>query len=457
MRKAGVPFIRRGARSRTARLLVFLLLFFVCSYSQAHSDSLNPLNLPEVRRVESGIQTLRRLRFTKPVSVVIDTQDQAEQVMAAEVARDHTDEALRISGRVGILVGLYPSGMNLKGATLKLLKNQVAGFYDFDSRKMILVRGVADVGLWNRGAQLGTGHDPVGEMLLAHELTHALQDQNFGIGRMLDAVKDDDDRELALKSVAEGDATLAGFAYAEGGMSDGVIDSLLSRLAAMPGKFAAETRGTPRGLSVPLIFQYVRGVRFVGEAYRRGGWTAVDALYRNPPESTRQIIDPSLYFDHPEPPVLVKIAGYGKVLKGWIKLDGDTYGELMLRVILERAFGKKAPETALAQQWAGDRMAVLRKGDALTVLWLIAMTDQHSAKAFASAYEHVLARSAGSGTPWRVGRRSSVVLIVIGPGAERFAQLGRAIWKASSVGHTSPLRSTSLKSPPITGQNLRRD
>jgi hypothetical protein len=434
MRKPRASFAFRRQRLRIGRLLVFLLAFFGCSYSQVHSGS---LNLSEVRQVESGIQALRRLTFTRPVPVVIDTQDQAEQVMAAEVKRDHTDEQLRISGQVGVLVGLYPGGIDLKGTTLKLLRNQVAGFYDFDSKKMILVRSLADVGLWGPGA-FSAGHDPVGEMLLAHELTHALQGQHFGIGAMLDGIKDNDDRELALKSVAEGDATLAGFAYAKGGMSDALVDSLLSRLADMRKEFAAETKGTPRGLSIPLIFQYVQGVRFVGEAYRRGGWAAVDALYRKPPESTRQIIDPSLYFDHPKPAARVTLAGYGKILKGWIKFDGDTYGELLLRVILERAFGEHAPETALAKRWAGDRMIVMRKGNAITVLWLLAMSDDDSAKAFASAYERVLARSAGPDRPWRVDRRSNAVLAAIGPGASHFAQLGPAIWKASSVGGAAP-------------------
>ena len=125
--------------------------------------------------------------------------------------RDYTDNRLEADWVAGALTGLYPAGLDLKAESLKLLKSQVAGFYDPHGKEMVLVEGGADVGVWNNAAQFMIQRDVVGEMLLAHELTHALQDQNFDLESSLDKVKDNDDRALALKSVAEGDATHRGF------------------------------------------------------------------------------------------------------------------------------------------------------------------------------------------------------------------------------------------------------
>ncbi len=422
-----------------AALTLCLLAICGCTYAPVHIGSVNrsAVNRSEEQQVGRGIQVLRGLRFTASVPVVVETQEGAQHIMAAEVARKHSDEELRVGGQVGALIGLYPEGIDLKPATLKLLKSQVAGFYDPHAKELILVRGVVDIGFFNGAPEFGRS-DSIGEMLLAHELTHALQDQHFGIEKMLAQAEDDGDRSLALKAVAEGDATLAGFAYVKGRMDESVLDSVLSRLAALPKTLERESANTPEALSAPLIFQYSQGVRFVGEAFRRGGWPAVDALYRNPPQSTRQIIEPALYFDHPVLPAQIHVAGYQKILRDWTKADEDTYGEVLLRVILERNLGKDAPQVRLAERWAGDRLLVLKKGNTLTVLWLLAMTDRGSAEAFATAYARILEQVLGARTQYRVGHKSDVVLVVIGPGASRFGELEPAIWKKSRIERAAP-------------------
>ena len=254
-----------------------------CAYALLSGDTVNSR---KAASIESGIQDLRQLRFKHPVPLVVKTPDEAQAMMEADLMRDYTDNRLEADAVAGALTGLFPAGLDLKAASLKLLKSQVAGFYDPHGKEMVLVEGGDDLGIWNSAAQFMIQRDVVGEMLLAHELTHALQDQNFDLESSLDKVKDDDDRTLALKSVAEGDATISGFAYAVGRMDDSTADALANNLKQLPQALEAQAPNTPEGLSVPLLFQYSDGVRFVAEAYRRGGWPAVDALYRKPPESS---------------------------------------------------------------------------------------------------------------------------------------------------------------------------
>jgi hypothetical protein len=406
-----------------------------CAYALVHGGT---VDVAKADQVKSGIQKIRELNFKFPVPLVVKTPDEAERIMIAEIARDHSDEDLRIGGLTGAMTGLFPPGMDLKGETLKLLRSQIAGFYEPREKQMVLVEEKGDFGLWNGAAQFVTHRDLAGEMLLAHELTHALQDQAFGIDAMLKKVKDNDDRSLALKSVAEGDATLAGFAYIAGRLTNTSIDAVNSKLANLPEAFNAESGDVPEGLSTPLLFQYSGGTRFVGEAWHRGGWAKVNALYANPPASTQQIMQPELYFDHPSPPARITIAGYADVLKGWKQVDDDTYGELLLGVILKRNLAARAPALGTLPNWAGDRILVFEKGKALTLLWIIAFRKDASAVQFAQAYSGILDHLRGENNPHRVEARSATVLIVIGQGPANLAQLASDLWKSSKVDRVVP-------------------
>ena len=176
---------------------------------------------------------------------------------------------------------------------------------------MVLVEGRRESWPLEQHHGVHVQRDVVGEMLLAHELTHALQDQNFDLESSLDKVKDDDDRSLALKSVTEGDATMRRVrlrGQGAGRHHRSIPSPTICK--QLPQALEAEAPGTPEGLSVPLLFQYSEGVRFVAEAYRRGGWSAVDALYRKPPQSSHQILHPALYFDGSAPVPRIDLAGY---------------------------------------------------------------------------------------------------------------------------------------------------
>jgi hypothetical protein len=420
-----------------------------CAYALVHNGTVNSAH---AAKVEAGIQQLRQLDFKAKVPLVIKSQDEAERIMVAEIARDHSDEDLRIGGLSGAMTGLFPPGIDLKGETLKLLRNQIAGFYEPHDKQMVLVENNVDLGFWNGAAQFVTQHDLVGEMLLAHELTHALQDQHFGIDKMLERVKDNDDRSLALKSVAEGDATLAGFGYVAGGLDNANVDLIVSRLSGLQATFDSQYKDVPEGLSTPLLFQYSAGARFVALAWHRGGWARVDALYANPPASSQQIMHPELYFDRPSPPARITLAGYRNLLQGWQQVDDDTYGELLIGIILKRNLPPHAPALTLPPNWAGDRILTLKKGHALTLLWMIAFRNAAAAERFAPVYSGILDRLPAENNPHRVEARSAAVLIVIGQGAGNLPALTSAIWKSSEILRISPAvtaKPAAASGPPL--------
>ena len=384
--------------------------------------------------IEAGVARIRELDFNRQVPLVVNSPDQAQQTIIAQIARDHSDEDLRIGGESGAMTGLYPPHIDLKGQTVELLRDEVIGFYNPDTKQMVLIQP-PHKHAWFNAKGLGPG---MNAMVLAHELTHALQDQHFDIEQMMHRVRDNDDQTLALKCVAEGDATLAGFGYVAGRLKSADVGLLVSQLDALPASLAVRRHEIPLAVTVPMLFQYSGGSRFVAEAWRRGGWAAVDQLYRNPPRSSQQIMQPELYFDHFTPPVDIELMGYENLLTGWKKVDDDTYGELLLKLILQRNLPPHAAAFATLPRWAGDRIITLKKSNALTLLWLIAFHDETAARAFADAYVQILDHLGGESNPHGVARRAAVVFVVIGPGARDFARLQPAVWQASRIAPTRP-------------------
>jgi len=430
------------ATSRRLQVIVGLMLALCgCAYTLVHDGAVNQT---KAQQVEAGIQHFRGLDFSTPVPLVVKTRDQAIEMMQSEITRDHSEDQLRIGSLTGAMTGVYPAGMDLKAETLKLMRSQVAGFYDPHAKQMVLVEGAIDIGFWNSAADFVSRRDAIGQMLLAHELTHALQDQHFHIEQMIDQVKDNDDRDLALKAVAEGDATLAGYGYVVGNLDEASIDAIVDRMNLLPKTVAAQSGDVPLGLSAPMIFQYADGVRFVADAYRRGGWAAVNAIYADPPQATLQIMNPELYFNRLAQLVEINLTGYQQVLKDWSKADDDTYGAMLLKVIIERNLGMTAPEIALAEHWSGDRMIVLEKDRALTVLWIVSFSDGEMATRFGDVYASILDQISQPEMIHRVQVRTSNVLIAIGDGARQFDRLAPAIWQASTISRVAPTHAATL-------------
>jgi len=118
--------------------IVALVVLRGCAYALLSGDRVNSR---KAATIEAGIQNLRQLRFKQPVPLVVKTPDEAESMMEADLMRDYTDNRIEADAVAGALTGLYPAGLNLKAASLKLLKSQVAGFYDPHGKEMVLVEG----------------------------------------------------------------------------------------------------------------------------------------------------------------------------------------------------------------------------------------------------------------------------------------------------------------------------
>jgi len=406
-----------------------LVLLITCatgrSSAQLPTGSLTPA---QVNRIVTEIQILRGLKFKSKVPISYLTPDQTAARIRTDIKREKLNGTLALEAKAGAMLGLYPPNLDLAEVSVKMLKQQIAGFYDPRKKDLVIVESPLA-----RGAAITRVQKLETVDVVAHELTHGLQDQNFNIGTILEQAKNDDDRSVAMKAVIEGDATLAGFGFIAGRMDDEVLNVFVKHIPDMEKDFAEKTRDVPLGVREPFIFQYMYGARFVAEAYHRNGWKGVDALYAHPPDTTQQIMNPWMYFDRSTPRPEVHLAGYEKVLAGWKQAEVSTFGELLLRVLIRSTLGKDSAYVALANAWGGDSSVILVKGESVTILWMVAFTNDESAASFADAYGNAFDKINGAHTAHRIVRNGREVFVIAGDGAIRSQEFLPAIWKASTV------------------------
>jgi hypothetical protein len=395
-------------------------------------------------KIKARLVGQRGLAFRRDVPVVAVSANEARAMLEREVRRQFEPGQLATIGRVYVALGLLPAGTDLEQAFLALYSAQLAGFYDPIDRRMVLVNEALQTGTFTRALETVIRRDLAGELVLAHELTHALQDQHFGLdtGR---ADVGEDDAQLAVRAVYEGDATLAGFATVFGGLRAGTAVSLARKLEVVPAQLARDYPDVPALIRETIAFQYVAGVNFVSLAYKNAGWEGVNALLAHPPRSTEQVLHPEKYFVKPENPVRVQLGALAPYLRGdWQVAEEATLGEFTIRLLAER-YVERARAAEVAAGWDGDRLIALAHGEELALVWLTAWDSERDAGEFFSTWSAIVAaRHAGTPTtsdtivslrgaaPFYVERRGTKVLTIEGPLEADLPELADRIWRRSA-------------------------
>jgi hypothetical protein len=421
-----------------------------CNFIYSQDDVLSG---DEAAVVKARVQKIRGLKLKRDVPVTYLSVAETEARFTAEFAKQISQEEIDTGVEENKMIGLFPPDLKIERKDLADMTLELAGFYDNHRKDIVIIDRPLSVELPERYRDAVTEMRKLDTMgTLGHELTHALQDQYFGIEAAQKKFKGNSDRELAYKAIVEGDATLSGFSVVTGRVDDETIDYFNSHLQDIVPVFMGRMEGKPRAMTYPFIFQYTEGARFVAEAYHRKKWDGVNALFTGPPLSTQQIMHPELYFDRPTPAMTVKLAGYEKVLHDWKKIDEDTLGELMLKIMLERTMGEDTPYIEASTKWRGDRIVALQKGRLLTVLWMLIFRSAGDADNFAQLYSGILDKVLPGTTARKVDRLGPAVIAMIGDGAIRYREFLPEVWKQSTI-DGAPIE--SYESPAIRPQALQ--
>jgi hypothetical protein len=330
--------------------------------------------------------------FKSPVPLDYITHDDLGRYLKEVLDSEYPLERAQADQRTLVAFTLLAPGVDLRPLRSRLLEENVAGFYDERPGKKRLYAVSADRRL-----------TPANQLILAHELRHALQDQYVSVHDTLpDSVGDFDDRRLAFLSLLEGDATLVMERFLRSRLPNASEDADLN-LGSLSVP-AGALPGTPAVLQDQLVLPYLVGRDFVRALWKQGSWGAVQAAWTKPPASTEQVLHPEKYLT-PEPPRAVEV---GCEVPGGRTLNEGVLGEMLIRTLLGEG------EEAAAAGWGGDRFRVWDVSGKTVLVWRSVWDAPAEAREF---LEHAKKRFASRATAR--GERSS--LAAFEKGAWRFA------------------------------------
>ena len=229
--------------------------------------------------IESKVSLLRGLLPVSPVQRGLLTPDELRAQMEEDIYEDSTPEEIADDGNALSILGLLPPDYDLQALYVELMTEQVAGFYDPETKEMYVVQG-------------GDFKGPE-RMTYAHEFTHVLQDQTYdlqnGLNSNPDYCEEHTEYCAAVNALIEGDATLTEslwfFRYATAQDKQDVTDFYNSYSSPVYDS-------SPYYLQQDLLFPYQYGLEFVQSLYDVNGFASVDEAFRNPPVSSEQIHAP---------------------------------------------------------------------------------------------------------------------------------------------------------------------
>jgi hypothetical protein len=261
------------------RLLVLLLLTNLVFSKEKPKDEL----FGEIDAILATLGKITGWKAKRKVPAAYITRDKLPQFVEGRLKKEVRTDDVRIEEQILEMFGLVPKGFDLKKTTVDLVTEQAAAFYDYNARKLFVLESNEST-LERR-------------VTLAHELAHALADQQFSLRKYVRGGMQSDDMSTARQAVVEGQATWLMWAYM--GVRNGKEPSVPVELLANAG-FTAESAGAgfpvlaevPPYMRESLIFPYTRGLLFQNELYKARGQKSFNEVFARPPDSTQQILHP---------------------------------------------------------------------------------------------------------------------------------------------------------------------
>lgn len=285
---------------------------------------------PRVRPIVTFVEKQRGLTFEHPVPIDFLAPTAFEQHVAGDKPLSAKDRA-DLEKAVGELraLGLVSGKVDLAALERKLLRESVIGLYDDQTHHVYV-----------KGAEL----TPDVRVTLAHELTHALQDQRFGL-RQLHG--EDSGRASAYRALVEADAMRVEDAYTNALSPD---DKKAYDSAQAADNAAVNLGDLPPVMVQQFSFPYVFGPYFLRWLLKSGGNAAVNVAFSGPPTSDAQVIDPASFLAG----VKAVTVAAPKLRPGQVMIDKpDDFGQDVMLLVLGDRLGYLPAWTAV-RAWAGD-------------------------------------------------------------------------------------------------------
>jgi hypothetical protein len=361
--------------------------------------------------IQAQVSQLRGLEQKESVPRFLLTADELRVRVETDFFKDYSPEEAADDVQVLAAFGLLSPDFDLYGFYRDLYSEQVAGYYDPETKEMYVVRG--------------TGFQGTERMTYAHEFNHALQDQTYDLREGLH-FNDEDCEEnseycAAVSALIEGDAVITEETWLVryGTKQD------RQQIQDFYGSYQSPVfDSAPQYMQEDFLFPYTQGYEFASTIYDESGFAGIDSAFRNPPVSTEQILHPEKYPD--DAPESVTLPDVQTMLgDGWRELDESMLGEWYTSLVLSAG---NDPETRLessearnaAAGWGGDRYLALQN-DATGKVLLIHKTlweNENEAREYSQAFQNYAEkrwgeRQSGYEETWFKWKTDEVVSILM--------------------------------------------
>ena len=293
----------------------------------------------------------------------ITNRDELKQLAAKRMQDRDVTETIQRSSAVLKKFGFIPRDFDLPQFSVESTVSQLAGYYDPRVKTMYLLNWLP------AASQL-----PV----MAHELDHALQDQSFDLQNWLktDDPKangptggDPSEQRAARRAVAEGQATAVMLEYSlapQGRsiaqlppISPDLMESFIERYSNLQ-----TTQSAPLMLREELTFPYVYGLAFVQQVLIKDGkQEAYAGIFKRPPQSTRQIMEPGVYLAHEELPPLPLPPLENELGTQYQKVENGSIGEFDCMLFMKQ-YGEAEHAKEISRGWRGDYFYAAKRAGA---------------------------------------------------------------------------------------------
>ncbi len=297
---------------------------------------------PILTQIEAQVSTLRGLQTKTQVPIRFLDQQSLQKLYLDRYNQDYSPDERESDQKLLTTLGVVGPNQSVEQILLDVVNEQIIGLYNDDDKTMYL--------LSNHG-QFG----PDEKDTFAQEFDHALQDQYFDLNTLAPKHPDNDDRSLAIEALTEGDSTLLTRLWAQ----QNLTSDELGQIGQNGG--SSKLLSAPLFLREQLLFPYSDGFNFIRQIYQAGGYAAVDDVFRDPPQSTSQVLHIDKYRNHVAPlPVDLPDLSDGRLGDGWRQIKSNVFGELDLRLILTQLTDSTTGVRG-ASGWAGDRWELIEK------------------------------------------------------------------------------------------------
>lgn len=300
--------------------------------------------LTSADEVFKEISQIRELEIRQPIRKGFKSREELRTFVLEKLEEEYTDQEIASQTKALIKLGLLPRGTQLKELLVNLLTEQIAGLYDPKEKIFYIADWMPEL---------------LQKPIMAHELTHALQDQYVDLEKFLKSGKKNDDETLARTAIVEGEAlaVMVEYLLKPQGLDFSSLPDLVSLLEgqiSILGGFGTDNQ-IPEVIKETLIFPYLHGISFVQTFRKSHPWKEFLKLYQDPPTSSEQILHPAKYFDTRDHPVTVEIDAFSDLFsRNWEEIDTNVLGELLISLVVKQ-FAEEEIARLAGEGWGGDQ------------------------------------------------------------------------------------------------------